>query len=155
MTTHEPSAHPERDDSTSRRNSTPDGAPITSPDGRHVWNGSAWQPVPSSQAPVGAQLGPQPKGSGRGIVGWLGVAAATVGLLLSMILWSQPAIFVGVVDVFVPFALGVGGLIAALRGGKAAKWIGITLAGLTILSCLIVILALMTTTPGAGGFGGN
>lgn len=83
-------------------------------------------------------------------VAWLGVVSSAVGFLSSLLLWDQPALFIGVTDLALPLLLGIVGIVAARRGEGAARWLGVILGALAVLSCLAVFAALLVHEPFSG-----
>ena len=77
-------------------------------------------------------------------LGWIGVVASIIGLLLAINLMSVPMLFVGSADIALPLALGAGGIVAAQKGARIHRWLSWPAGGVAVLLSVVAVIAVAT-----------
>ena len=107
--------------------------PPLTPDGRFYWDGHRWMPVAFQSA-----IRP----SRKPLLGWLGVGAAWVALILTISLLSMPMLLVGGLEVALPLVMALAGLVLGSRGNLAQRLLAWIPATLAVLVTVLAVVAL-------------
>jgi len=122
--------------------------PQVSPDGRFYWDGQNWVPLSAqpSAVPANHRRGSEEDDASgsSSTLGWIGVIASIIGLLLGINLMSVPMLLVGSADIALPLALGAGGIVLARKGARIHRWLSWPAGGVALLLSVFAVIAVAT-----------